>query len=378
MTLRICMMLFLALNLSAQELKFTVKKLRADNNEACAIADYNNDGVLDVSAGEYWYAGPDYKPQKLRTLGSFGKDYMTNNGEFAFDVDKDGWMDIIAGEFLKDEVHWYKNPGKDGLAAGTMWEQKLFTKTAKQNEIAYLRDFDGDGKPEYVANSWNAGKPQLLWRFQFQKETPTMSKSMIGKKNGHGIGFGDVNGDGREDILFLQGWYERPAEDIFSKQWKYHADWNLKKHASCPIIVTDLNKDGRNDLIWGQAHNYGLYWEEQLPPKDGKTQWKRHEIDKSISQFHALAWVDLDGDGHKDIITGKRFNAHSGKDPGAKDPYGLYYYKFDSKALTFSKHLIAENVGTGLFIQTADLNKDGLNDVVVAGKSGTYIIFSKK
>lgn len=203
-----------------------------------------------------------------------------------------------------------------------------------------------------------------------------MQKSTLGKKNGHGIGFGDINGDGREDLLFQGGWYERPAKDIFTTEWKYHNDWKLK-HASCPMIVTDLNKDGRNDFIWGSGHDYGLFWEEQLMPKDGKTQWKRHEIDKSISQLHALAWVDIDNDGKKDLITGKRYFGHSGRDPGAKDPQVISYYKWDETAKKFSKHHIADNVGTGLYIKTGDLDKNGYKDIVVAGKSGTFIIFNK-
>ena len=336
--MRLLVFFLLSLTCYGQTLNFKVKKLHADNNEACAIADYNKDGILDVSAGEYWYPGPDYKQVKLRKLGTFGKDYMTNNGEFPYDVDGDGWTDIIAGEFLNKKVFWYKNPGKEGLAAGKMWEQHVFTETATQNEICYVRDFDGDGVPEYVANSWNKKNPQLLWRFKFQKEKPTMERTLLGKFNGHGIGFGDVNGDGREDILFLKGWYERPEKDIFKKEWKYHDDWVMKSHASCPMIVTDLNKDGRNDIIWGEGHNYGLYWEEQLEPKDGKTQWKRHEIDKTVSQLHAMAWVDLDNDGKEDLITGKRYFAHSGKDPGAKDPLVINWFKWDEASKKFSSN----------------------------------------
>ena len=360
----------------AAELSFTKKLLAIDPNEACEIADFNKDGILDVSAGRNWYAGPDYVARPIRAIEEFGKDYQENNGEHAVDVDGDGWLDIVAGSFVPQEVHWYKNPGKDALAIGKLWPKKLLHETAKQNEITYLHDFNGDGKPEYVANSWNAKNQQLIWKIKFGGPNPMMQKCTVGDANGHGIGFGDVNGDGREDILFQDGWYERPDGDPLAQPWTLHKDWTYK-HASCPMIVTDLNEDGLNDVIWGSGHDYGVYWMEQLPPVDGKTQWKQHVIDKSWSQAHALAWVDLDGDGKKDLITGKRVRAHSGRDPGAKEPPSIYYYTWDKTTLTFTRKLIVEGVGTGLFIRTADLDKNGKLDIVVSGKSGTYLLFNK-
>jgi hypothetical protein len=358
------------------ELTFEKRLLIVDNNEACEIADYNNDGVLDVSAGRNWYAGPDYEPRPLRTIRKFGKDYLENNGEHAFDVDGDGWTDIVSGSFMPKQVYWYKNPGKEQLATGGLWRKTLLQTTTAHNEITYLRDFDGDKVPEYVANSWIPKTPQLIWKFKLGGPQPMLQKIAVGRANGHGIGFGDVNGDGREDLLFQFGWYERPDGSPMSSPWRLHRDWNYK-HASCPMIVTDLSGDGRNDVIWGNGHGYGLYWMEQLEPKAGKTQWRQHEIDKSWSQAHALAWVDLDGDGKEDLITGKRVRGHSGKDPGADDPAALYYYVWNASEQRFRRHLIAEGVGTGLFIRTADLDKNGKLDVVVSGKSGTYLLFNK-
>src|ERR1700726_1745784 len=64
----------------AAGLKFRVQKLYEDNNEGCAVADFNHDGKLDISAGEFWYPGPDFKERKpLRKLEPFGKDYLPNN-----------------------------------------------------------------------------------------------------------------------------------------------------------------------------------------------------------------------------------------------------------------------------------------------------------
>ncbi len=358
------------------QLNFTVRLLAVDGNEACEIADYNNDGILDISAGRNWYAGPDYVPRPLRDVGEFSKDYLENNGEHAIDMDGDGWIDILSGSFVPKEVCWYKNPGKEGLILGKLWTRYTLQETAANNEITYLRDFNGDSQPEYVANSWTDTNEQLIWKIVSEASDISMEKSYVGNANGHGIGFGDINGDNREDILFKNGWYERPVGEPLAQAWELHADWEWK-HASCPMIVTDLNGDGMNDVILGNGHDYGVYWMEQLPAKENMTQWKKHIIDESWSQAHALAWVDIDGDGSKDLITGKRVRAHSGRDPGADEPAALYYYTWNKKTETFTRRIIAEGVGTGLFIRTADLDNNGKTDIVVSGKSGTYLLLNQ-
>ncbi|MDH3583389.1 MAG: VCBS repeat-containing protein [Phycisphaerae bacterium] len=375
-------------------LRFEIRQLCVDANEGCAIADVNRDGKLDVIAGRSWYAGPDFASRPLRSIEDWNG-YVQSNGDFAYDVDGDGWTDVIAGSFIPTQVHWYRNPGKEALAQGRMWEQHLLGDTgASQNEGQFLHDLDGDGVPEWVVDSWKKQAPLLAWKLtretrevtvkqgrnqkKVKKQVPSLQKIVIGEKmNGHGMGFGDLNGDGREDIFVETGWYERPSGDAFAQPWKHHPDWNV--HASNPVIIRDLDADGRSDIIVGKGHDFGLSWWQQLAPEPGgKLRWKQNRIDTGFSQPHCLHMADLDGDGRDELITGKRVFAHNGRDPGGKEPPCLYYWTWNPDTKQFARVTIDEGrVGTGLQIRTADLNGDGRLDIAVAGKSGTYVLLNK-
>jgi len=362
--------------LAGPPMQFETRSLVVDTNEGCAVGDVNKDGLPDVVAGRFWFAGPDFTPRPLRAIAEFGKDYSASNGDFLYDVDGDGWLDVLSIPFLESQLYWYQNPGKQGLEFGKTWQQHLLVDTMQgANEAAWLRDMDGDGTPEFIVNSWNVGRPMCYWKLSTGSDgKPTATRVMVASKgNGHGQGFGDINHDGREDIVFGGGWYERPVK---SGLWQLHDDFSLA-NASCPVIVVDLNRDNRNDMLWGSGHDYGLHYHEQLEPKDGKTRWRHHLIDKSWSQAHALTWADLDGDDRPDLITGKRVRAHSGSDPGSDEPPVMYCYSWHESQQRFARRLIAKGVGTGLQIRVADMNGDSKMDIVTAGKDGTQVLFQQ-
>lgn len=370
---------------AAPGLKFRVQQLHLDNNEGCAVADFDRDGKLDVSAGEFWYAGPDFqKKRPLRKLEPFGKDYLTNCGEHAYDVNGDGFPDVVSGAFMDSRIFWYENPGAAGLKAGTPWTPHLLIDTGlAQNEWTAMRDLDGDGRPEYVVNSYGPANAMMAYRFARDAQgSPALERWTIQPGapfvNGHGIGFGDVNGDGLEDLLYGNGWYERPKDGAVSKPWTRHLDWTFP-HASTPMIVVDLTGDGRNDFIWGHGHGYGLYWEERRDDnKDGTTNWRHNVIDDKVSQMHCLVWEDIDNDGKPELISGRRVKAHSGNDPGDNEPGCIVYYKWDAAGRRFAKFTAADNgPGIGLQIRVADLDGNGWKDIVCAGKSGTHILWNQ-
>ena len=340
---------------------------------------------LDVSAGEFWYAAPEFKQQPVRKIMPFGKDYMQNNSEFLYDVDGDGDPDVVSGAFTLPIVNWYENPGTGNYEGDEAWKVHQLVDTGTgHNEATFMRDIDGDGTPEWFENSWNKDNPMQVFRFSKDADgKPSLEKHVISESgNGHGMGFGDVNGDGKEDIVFMQGWYEQPADGPFSGPWTWHKDFELP-HASCPMIIVDLNGDGKNDIIWADGHSYGLYWHEQMEPQsDGTTTWRQWMIDKKFSQAHCLAWEDIDNDDKPELITGKRYYAHSGGDSGSEDPITVHYYDWNPETAAWAKHLIStadagQGPGIGLQIRVADLDENGWKDLVLPGKSGTHIIWSQ-
>ena len=373
---------------------FEIKALALDANEGCAIADVNKDGKPDVIAGRNWYPAPGFIPRPLRTIEDWNG-YIESNGDYIYDVNQDGWPDVIAGSFRPTEVYWYENPKALGLDLGQMWKKHLLKDTGyTQNEGTLMHDITGDGVPEWITNSWNKNNPLVVWTFGTEERevvtkvgkmeskkkmnVPSLIGHVVGNKgNGHGMGFGDVNNDGREDITFANGWYERPEGDPLAKAWTYHADWkNL--HASVPMLIRDFDGDGKSDIVWGKGHDFGLFMWKGKGVVDGKPTWDEVVIDKAYSQPHTPHMVDLDADGVDELVCGKRVYAHNGKDPGGKDNPCLYVYKWDGATGKFNRFTVDETrVGTGLQIAHGDLNGDGKIDLAVAGKSGTYILFNQ-
>jgi hypothetical protein len=335
------------------------------------VFDVNNDGIPDIVSGEYWFEGPDFQVRhkicELETFNQYHKDFC----DFPLDVDGDGWLDIITASYWDKAVYWRKNP----RVADREWPT-FEVGPAANIETVRCFDFDGCGVPEIFPNE--TGSPQSFFKLIRDEQglgTGEFQKVVIGsEKSGHGMGFADVNGDGRMDIVLRGGWLEQP-EDPYQTPWTFHPEFDLGR-ASIPVLGYDVNGDGLCDLIVGSAHDYGLFWYEQRLDGEGRRSWIQHEIDMSASQFHDLQLVDLDRDGQVELVTGKRYRAHNDNDAGAHDPVGLYYYKINGGA--FEKHVIdygpaGEASGCGIYFWIHDLSGNGYPDIIAPGKEGLFL-----
>ena len=383
--------------------------------EGANIGDFNRDGKMDIVSGPYWYEGPDFAKRheyypaskcfRLRAAdrerivrgyeGALGKNnaYSDNFFAFTYDLNGDGWTDILILGFPGAESYWFENPqGKEGP-----WPKHLAVDYT-DNESPTFADLTGDGKPEIIFHTrFKEGTNMVSYlgyaepdwsnptaKFRFHKISTPGTWHWFN----HGYGLGDVNGDGRMDILEKNGWWEQPASLAGDPVWKHHPV--AFGTGGAQMYAYDVNGDGRNDVITSlAAHGYGLAWFEQLAGRgpDGEIQFKEHIIMNKeprdnkygvkFSQPHAIDLVDMDGDGLKDIVTGKRFWAHGptgDAEPGA--PAVLYWFKLvrgTDHSVDFVPYLIHEDSGIGTQVLARDVNGDGLPDVVVGNKKGTFV-----
>jgi hypothetical protein len=346
------------------EIAFEKHTLDLGSNETCSVADINRDGKLDIVSGENWYEAPRWTKHHFRDI-SYSDNYIDNFSDLPVDVNGDGAPDIVSCSYFTKELYWMENPGR-GIGD---WKKHAI-ENGWSVEFVFLVDIDNDGKKRELLPQFGQENAPLSW---YELKDGAYVRHVVSPHSyGHGIGAGDVNGDGRTDILTPKGWFEAPP-DPRSGDWKFHSDWNLESLGF--MYVLDVNGDGRNDIVTSAAHNYGVFW---LEHGDGNT-WTKHIIDDSWSQAHAMTMVDLNGDGKMDFLTGKRFMAHNGHDPGEREPLGIYWYEYlksaDAKKVEWVKHVIdySSRTGAGMQIPVVDLDGDGDLDFVVAGKSGLYL-----
>lgn len=353
------------------------KVLIADERyESAGVFDVDGDGVLDIVSGAYWYKGPDFKKAyKIADVKAYGE-YYDDFSTIPMDIDGDGRLDYITGGWWGNTLRWMQNPGKPGEP----WTEHVIAEVGNV-ETTRAWDIDGDGELEIIPNTPNgpvrifklnrdaSGKPDGTFRQHIAYDQP----------QGHGLGCGDIAGNGRMDIVLGKGWLECPAKPM-SEPWIFHDDFSVGRwDGSVPILVVDVNGDGVNDLIIGGAHNYGLDWWEHLI-EGGKHKWQKHPIDPFNAQYHDLQWADIDGDGKMELITGKRHRAHCGNDPGEFDDLGIYYFKWTGEG--FVKQVIdygpiRQATGCGIAFAMADLRGTGRLDLVAPGKDGLYVFFNE-
>lgn len=353
--------------------------------EGAYYADFNRDGKLDLVAGPFWFAGPDFQEKhEIRPPKSFDPHgYSDNFLTYTADFNGDGWADVLFVPHPGTEGFWYENPqNKPGH-----W-QKHLAYPMVGNESPQLADVNGDGRLDLVFNNeghlgyatFDPARPDEVW--SFHAVSPQDSRY---QRYTHGIGAGDLNGDGRMDLVEAAGWWEQPAATEAAGPWKFHP-YKFAEAAS-QMLITDVDGDGLPDVInsW-HCHLYGLVWNRQVRAANGDMTWQQHVImspkpDTSVdtvrfSQPHSMALADMNGDGLPDIVTGKRFWAHGpAGDVEPESPAVVYWFELQREhgQARFVPHLIDDDSGVGTQVTVADLNGDQRPEVIVANKKGIFL-----
>ena len=352
-------------------LRFNKRKIGDVTYEAASAADVNKNEILDIISGEYWFEGPGFtKKHKICDVQP-EEDYYDDFSDYPMDVNGNGYPDIITGGWWGQTLRWRENPKGEPVP----WKVHDIDRCGSIETIRFW-DVDGDGEVEIVPNT--PGGPVVYYKLLRDMEgkgTGEFKKVVLREgPSGHGLGFGDINGNGRGDIVLAGGWLEAP-EGPANGKWEFHPEFDFGG-ASVPILVHDVNGDGLADLIVGQAHDYGLAWWEQGKDASGKRTWTKHDIDPDRSQYHDLVLADIDNDGELELITGKRYRAHQGRDPGADDPIGLYYFKIVGgkfERVTIDYGSSSEASGAGIYLWVEDITGNGWKDILAPGKEGLYL-----
>ncbi len=379
--------------LAAPTLKWTTQQLTSDFlAEGAAAGDFNKDGVMDVVYGPWWFEGPGFT-EKHAIYPSVPLDpraYSRNFFAYAPDLNADGWTDVLVLGFPGEESYWFENPQG---AAGD-WKRHDILKVT-DNESPVWIDLTGDGKPEIVCSQNGffgyaspGPDPTKEWPF-----TRISGADATGGRFTHGLGVGDVNGDGKLDLLEKNGWWEHPTDSATQAMWTFHP-FLFSEAGGAQMFAYDFDGDGDNDIFTSlAAHAYGLAWYEQVKNAEGKIDFINHELMPTdpkaptkvplFSGIHAIDLADFNGDGVKDIVTGQRFWAHApradgtGGDDGVHNPPVLYWFEVKpggkSGEAEFIPHLIDDKSGVGTQVMVVDMDGKAPPEIVVGNKKGAFV-----
>ncbi len=364
-------------------------------SEGVAVADLNKDGKLDIVAGYYWFEAPTWTKHQLAPAEpntgqaeavGFGmskafnprKEYSNSFLNLGMDVNLDGWEDVVIIDFPGKPAFWFENPKKQKVTA---WAKHIIADSVGiSNESPGFIDIDGDGRLDILCG--DKTKKQIIWlQAPLKKGQTEWKRFNLTQENvkgteifSHGIGWGDINKDGLNDIVVREGWYEG-TKNLTAGDWAFHPA-NLGEPCS-HMQILDVNGDGKNDVVSASAHALGIWFHEQVE-EQGKINFVTHVMSQATAQTHSSIMADLNGDGRKEYITGKRFLAHHGRDPGDAEAALLLYFEFTPTQKPYWKeYLIDNDSGAGLNIVAQDINKDKKIDIIIANKNGVFLFENK-
>ena len=375
---------------TSQEIRFR-KQVLSDRYfcDGIASGDINSDGRADIVAGPFWYEGPEFKTvHEIYEPVELVPEDSPSNSMFSFvhDFNHDGRPDVLVlGRVHLHEAAWYENPGTED----DLW-RRHFVFERIRGESPSLIDLNGDGVPQLICHwdgCWGYIQPDS------SSATAPWKFTAIGKNEDwpqfyHGEGVGDVNSDGRLDVIINDGWYEQP--ESAQPLWNFHRRRFTTERGGAQMFAYDVDADGDNDVISAiDAHGWGLAWYEQ-DASNHESPFTEHlimydhsrkeKLGVAFSQPHAQTLADIDGDGLQDIVTGKRMWAHG--PTGDVEPNAapvVYWFELQRTGgkAGYVPHLVDNSSGVGVQVHATDVNSDGRIDIMTASKLGSFVFLNE-
>jgi hypothetical protein len=340
--------------------------------------------------GPYWFEGPSFsKTYEIYPAKPQNRDrYADHFFAWVYDFNADGWNDVLTAGFPGTPAFVYENPRVEGH--GKPWPKHQVLDSVS-NESPHFTNIVGDDRPELVCThegffgyaTMDENQPLGPWKFT------QVSEKVAPVPFGHGLGVGDVNGDGRQDILMKDGWFEQQSGSTAGGRWPFHRA-RFCTTGGAEMYAYDVDGDGDHDVITSlAAHDYGLAWHEQI--RDGESiAFRQHTIVGNeaannryglvFTEPHSVNLADIDGDGLKDIVTGKTYWSHHRQSPLWDAGAVVYWFKLvrNKSGVDWVPHLADGDSGIGRQVIVHDINKDGLPDIASGGMKGAHVLTHRR
>lgn len=330
---------------------------------------------------------------------------------FNLDLDNDGKKDLVACtndvlEYGEDyEVSWFyqnignnENPNFHLLQKNTFTDEMIDVGTGAKPTVA---DVNADGLPDIIIgneskySSGNERKSRLVLYLNVgDQENPSFEavdndflqlSQFDGTTYGFSPSFGDLDHDGDLDVIIgdVLGtlFY---GENISNGSGMIQVNsfvanfMDINVGFSATPQLVDANRDGLLDLLVGESNGNINYFENQGTPEnayfDGDetaapNNWLFGQIDTRVPGYPTGFSCPFlfETDNGLEIITGNK--------NGQLEHYGAIDANFDGAFPSLDENLLLHPEGAQLHIFMADLNADGLLEILIGNQSGGLSIY---